>query len=797
MQGRSTWFLLGLFLTTVSTLLVELLNTRLLSVITWYHLSFFAVSTAMFGMSAGAIRVYLGGSMFEGPEAARQLARNATLFALSIPSAHVVVLSIPVHMEQGANSIASLAVMTVTMAVPFYLSGVVVAIALTRIPGPTGLIYAVDLIGAALGSLMVLPVLNSLDVSSATLFAGAVAAAAAVLFHRMSGSSRTLPLAAGVLCLLAAAQWNHVSPNGLRVGYAKDRVIQREDVHSEFWSLHGRVVIHKKIMDAPWYWGKGAGSPTKKVAIYPMDIDGMAGTSMTEWNGKPEALGWVQYDVASLPYHLRQGGKVAVIGVGGGRDVLTALWAKSESITGIEINKAFLHSISGPFREFAGVADRPEVRLIHDEARSYLSRTLDRYDVIQMSLIDTWASTGAGAFTLTENGLYTLEGWRVFFRALQPTGIFGVSRWYSAGAASETSRLLVLATASLLDRGVQDAAAHTMLIARHNVATLLVSPRPFPPKDLATLRRAAKRYQFRILVAPGIEPADDLLGQIVSSRSIPELSAVVATQPYDYSIPTDQRPYFFNILKPKDFLMGDLPADYRGVHAEGNLLASRTLTWLWIISAVLVLTVIVGPLVRAGLPDLDADEFSFAVAYFAIIGLGFMLVQIPLIQRFSVYLGHPTYSLAVILFSMILAAGLGSWLSDRLPVESGRRYVVGIPLGIATILLATVLSLQWIIDATIHLSLFHRCAVVVAVVSTVALPLGLCFPIGLRLVRQLSEDAMPWMWGVNGASSVLATVSAVWISMWSGIHASLFIATGLYALLAVPAIGLWSRGRRD
>jgi hypothetical protein len=194
----------------------------------------------------------------------------------------------------------------------------------------------------------------------------------------------------------------------------------------------------------------------------------------------------------------------------------------------------------------------------------------------------------------------------------------------------------VLSTASLLDRGVQAAAAHTVLVARQSVATLLVSPQPFRQNDLAIMRRTARQYGFSILLAPGVAPADALFGQIVSARSMPELDAIVATQPYDYSCPTDQRPYFFNILKPRDFLSGDLPPDYRGVHAEGNLLASRTLAWLWIISVVLVVVVILGPLLRAGLPNVSAREFSWALVYFAIIGLGFMLIQIPLIQRFSV-----------------------------------------------------------------------------------------------------------------------------------------------------------------
>jgi hypothetical protein len=211
---------------------------------------------------------------------------------------------------------------------------------------------------------------------------------------------------------------------------------------------------------------------------------------------------------------------------------------------------------------------------------------------------------------------------------------------------------------------------------------------------------------------------------------------------------------------------------------------------------ILVAAAILWPLWRAGLPNMERSTFLHSLAYFALIGSGFMLVQIPLIQRFSVYLGHPTYAVAVILFSMILATGAGSFVSDRVRIESDRRLAWAGPIGIAIVLLLMVIALQPIIDATLRYSLVARCAVVIALVGLAAFPLGFCFPLGLRLVRQLSQDAAPWMWGVNGAFGVLSSVSAIWISMWVGIDASLSLAIALYLLLLIPATALWQRGRQ-
>ncbi len=231
-----------------------------------------------------------------------------------------------------------------------------------------------------------------------------------------------------------------------------------------------------------------------------------------------------------------------------------------------------------------------------------------------------------------------------------------------------------------------------------------------------------------------------------------------------------------------------------GVVGLGNLMATITLAGLGIIAVLLVIAVIVVPLGRAGLPSMPASSFVHAVVYFALIGLGFMLVQIPAMQRFSVYLGHPTYAVAIILFSMILFAGLGSLVSDRISTEIKGLPCV-IPLGGALLILIVALATQTVIDATVQLGIVARCSVVVGLIGPVSFLLGFCFPIGMRLVERIADDAMPWMWGVNGACGVLASVLAVEVSIWRGINTSLLVAAILYALLPLPTVLLWRRGR--
>jgi len=786
MTPHRTFFLAGLFLTTCATLQIEVLCTRLLSVIAWYHLSFLAVSIAMLGMAAGAVRAYIRRDLFNTETAPRALARYSTFFGVSIPVCHIVNLCIPIQGSATPNAVAAVAVTIAVMTVPFYLSGIVVTVALTRVPGPTGLVYATDLIGAAAGSLLVIPLLNSWSISSATLLCSAVATTGAACFHVFAGTGKERAFAGLAVLLVASAFINDMGTNGLRVAWSKGNYRAPEDVIAERWSGHGLVTAHRPVSRKPQFWGEGEGAPEISVSVIMMTIDGLAGTTMTNWDRRVDSLDWIAHDVTALAHHLRRGKDVAVIGVGGGRDLLTAVWSRARSITGIEINRGFLDLLEKDLDTFAGLADRAEIVLEYDEARSYLTRTEQRFDVIQMSMIDSWASTGAGAFTLSENGLYTTEGWRAILGALRPDGIFTVSRWYSRDRPTELSRLVAMATSVLLERGVSDPDAQMVVAGRGLVATLVLSLRPFTSEELDTISRVADAEGFSLLVTPDSLGIDPLLSSLSECRSHEELLARVEHELYDLRPPTDERPYFFNILKPMAVFRGALSTVDLGVTGSGNLVATLMLLLLFCITTIYLVGTVVVPLIRVGPPQMAGSEFAASALYFALIGLGFMFVQIPFLQRFSVFLGHPTYALAIILFSMILFAGFGSLLSDRLADRHRHRALSILPAVTSGVLLIGAASLQPFIDSTISLGLFGRCVMVTLFVGGTALPLGAFFPLGLRTVRRISDDATPWLWGINGAAGVLAAVSAVAVSMWSGISTSLLLAAAAYALLYLP-----------
>lgn len=779
---------LGLALTMLATLLLEIVDSRLLSVVTWYHLSFVAISVAMLGAAAGAVAVFVSPARFPVGDGPRLLATWSGRFAMALPVSHLLSLAIPMPGGQQwtAMDVVVLALAMAVVTVPFALGGVVTTLALTRTNAPVGRLYAADLVGAAIGCLAAVVLLDATNLSAAAFAATAVAASGALAFRRAAGLGAGLAVPVTLACALVAFGLN-ARGEAIRVLYPKNRLAWSQPVLRSLWNSHAHILAFQPSVGPAFYWGPGLGAErfTNNQAF--VLVDGEAGTPMTEWDGRGESLDWVSYDVTALPYHLRQGGRVAIVGVGGGRDILAAIWSRSPSITGVEINDHVVALLTEHARRFTKIADHSGVTLVHDEGRAHLTRTSERFDVLQMSLVDTWAATGAGAFTLSENGLYTREAWRIFLDRLTPSGIVSVSRWFSPAQASETSRLMALAVGALLDRGVREPLGHLALVARNNVATLMVSPSPLSEADLDRIGSVSEARGFTVLASARTPPDDPRLAAIVRSGSDVALEAATADPTFDYRPPTDARPFFFNMLRPGAWLRGVTTTD--GGVISGNLRATSTLVAILVVALAFVAGAIVLPLAMRGRPALPGASLAAGLTYFTLIGVGFMCAQVAFLQRFSVLLGHPTYALVVVLFSMILFAGLGSYLSDRAVGRRGERFLLWTWL-LAVALVATASSIAAVCGTAVAWSTPTRIAVVLAIVAPLSIVLGFCFPFGARLVQARDAAAVAWMWGANGAAGVVASIAAVMLAMTFGIEANLWVAAAVYAALPLVARGL-------
>lgn len=806
-------FYAGLFLIAACTLMLQVVQTRILSVVAWYHLAFLAISMAMFGLTVGAVWLYLRRDRFTERTLSYDLSYYSTAFAVAIGLSLMVQMTLAPVVVRSMTAIAIWAGLALCIAVPFFFSGVVVSLALTRSPFPIGRVYGVDLLGAASGCLGVLLLLNTTDGPSAVLWIAAVAAAGALFFSgsAIGSAPNPRPLLDAVFkhraviaaFLAACAFLNGLTYHGLQPLVAKGRF---EDGNSHIlrnWNTFSRVAVYPEFTGPPALWG-----PSPRFALQGgpvmqrwLNIDGDAGTVAYRFNGNLEDVEFLRFDVTTLAYHLPGRERIAVIGVGGGRDILSAALFGSRDITGVEINPTFVWLLTRApgFADFTNLDKLNGVKFEIDEGRSWFARTTRQFDLIQMSLIDTWAATGAGAFSLSENGLYTVEAWKIFLSRLTDKGIYTVSRWYDAANPGEAGRMLSLAVAALMEMGARTPERHIFLAAGGSIATLIVARQPFSAADLDALHRATDRYQYRELVTPTAQPESETLRGIVRARDREQLEDFTSRQTFDLTPATDDRPFFFNQLPMNKPLWAIYVATsligsggVGGVRA-GNLVATATLLILFLVSLVLVSATIVIPL-RSAARDAGSRLVVCGTVYFLLIGIGFMTVEIALLQRLSVFLGHPVYSLSVSLFTLILATGVGSLLSDKLVLDNRWKILVW-----SAITSLYIFSLRYWLPPLLlgfdSATLLVRATLCVAAIAPAGLLMGFAFPAGMRLISAIDRRPTPWFWGINGAAGVLASVLAVATSIALGISATLAVGAACYLLLIPTALLLFGPPR--
>ena len=804
---QARWFYPGLFLVCMSVLMLQITETRILSVVSYYYFAFLTISMAMFGMTAGALIVYFKQDSFRPEHFSYHLSWTSTAYALSLVVCFLLQMASLLTLQPTITTLIVFLQLLLQLSVPFVFAGMTVSLALTRSPFKVGLVYGTDLAGAATGCLVVILLLNFMDAPSAMFVIAAIAAAAGFCFSRAGADAAggsALPWRylrePGVIAvlILALGLLNATTRFGFRPLFVKDHVESPRDFAFERWNSYSRIVADQSEEGRPFLWSASRTlDPTLRVESRLLTIDGFAGSTMPRYRGL-ESVEFLRLDMTNLAYSIRHGGKAAVLGVGSGRDLLSAYLFGFRDITGVELNPIFIDLLQNPkeLRGYAGLADLPGVHLVVDEGRSWFARTPDRFDVIQMSMIDTFASTGAGAFSLSENGLYTAEAWKVFLSDLTPSGVFTVSRWHSPENPAEIGRVVSLASAALFSLGVEDTSSHIFLASNGALGTIVIGRDRLSAADIQGLTETATRLQYAVVMSPAQPVELAVFKDLGAAKDLRDLEMRAAGYPMDLSPPTDSHPFFFNQLRishPEDVLK--MLGEYRrsgSFHQDaslvvaGNLLAVGTLFLLILLSAVLVIVVIVIP-GRSSTRTADRRLVWLGTAYFLLIGVGFMLVEISLIQRMSIFIGHPVYGLSIVLFSIILSTGIGSFLSERLTIRSRPLFTAWLGV-LGAYLMALPLWLPALTHALESAPLLIRAAATVGAILPAGLLMGFGFPTGMKLVTKWDPRPTPWFWGVNGAAGVLAAGLGVTSSIAFSINTTTELG-GLCYLFLLP-VGL-------
>lgn len=788
---------IGLFLITLATLMYEILLTRIFSVTMWYHFAFMAISVAMFGMTVGALIVYLLPRVFTQERAKYHLALNSVLFSISVVLGFLVHLKVRFVFDTSLKGLLSITATYLAVATPFVFSGIAVCLALTRFPKQISRLYAADLAGAALGCILFKYALDIVDGPSAVILVATLAGAGAFAFCLKRGYKRTHIAAIAVTVVffsLSLANSGLLFGNEplLRIKWYKG--VQKSKPTHEKWNSFSYVSVRDLGYMPPFGWGMSKAYPvlSRPVNQKMINIDVAAGTPLTMYTGKRSEIDFLKYDMVNLAHFLRRKANVMAVGIGGGRDVLSAIAFGQRSVTGVEINNNIIDMLINRYGEFAGHLDRdPRVKLVNDEARSYITRQDEEYDIIQVSMIDTWAATAAGAFVLTENSLYTIEAWKTFLDKLAPAGILTFTRWYTEGNPYEVYRIVSLASAALKESGANNPRGHVMVVkmtksktgsSATGIGTVLLSPEPFTDADIDMVELVSSRLGYEIVLTPR-QAQDENFAALASEKGADEF---IRGFRLDISPPTDNRPFFFNMLR-----FGDIfnKAFQEQGEIEQNLRAVSVLWMLVFIVAVLTALFILLPLsLSSGRRALGGNMPIFF--FFAAIGFGFILVEISQLQRLSVFLGHPSYSLSVVLFSLLLSSGIGSFSTRNIRGESLARAgrIRLLALVAVVILFGSVTPL--VIKMFRSADTIVRILVSVGILLPLGYFMGMAFPIGMRLAAKHSEGLTPWLWGINGATSVCGSVFAVVIALHFGISTSFW--TGFACYLVAFAAFSWA-----
>lgn len=767
--------LAGIGLVSFGALVLELSLTRLFSVILFYHFAFLAISIALLGLGAGGVAAYLYRERLARYSTRELGAACSIASALAIAAALEIVLHVPVSLELSGVNFLRLTVIYLVSAVPFFLTGLLCSAVYARETPRIPLIYAADLGGGALACLALVPLLDKLGAPNAIFFAAlAHAAAAAVWSPAKPSRRRALILGAALVLLIGANRaWDIVD-----VVYAKGvRLASIEKVEFVRWNAISRVEVDLKHDGSRW-----------------IVIDADANTALM--NAPPHAWQGVwernlMSASSAVVNVIRPRGDYAIIGPGGGVDVLRAVANGSPSVYGIEINPIITNDIMrGRYADYSyHLYQLPNVHIKTSDGRSFIRGTPHRFDVIEMTLVDTWASTAAGAFALSENYLYTVEAFEQYFQHLRPDGMVAVTRW-EFKQPREALRIVSVAMEALHKLGVADPAKHFMVISDGPLdidgrpVTVLAKKTTFTPEEERAAREDLQAHpNLTVLYMPSQHPANAFS------------SLIAGNDPYgfarDYSFNvapvTDNSPFLFFTLKTSQVLK-QAATGHKGIDWKVNL-GVVILLLVLLISIAAVLVFLILPLTLSRRRTRPA---LLPLGYFVAIGLGYMLVEITFIQRLVLFLGNPTYAITVVIFLLLLSSGAGSAASQRWFTRFTRIKLLLV--AIVAALLIEAVALPRLLTSLVGLPFIVKLAVSGLVLIPIGFAMGTPFPNGLRqLARALpsaertgNSEGIEWAWALNAGSSVLGSVLAMVIAVNLGLAITLACGAAAY----VVALGL-------
>jgi len=800
----------AIFLISAGVIGYEILLMRLLSVIQWYHFAYMIISLALLGFGASGTFITLA-QRWLIPRFHLSFTVSAVLFGLTSVCNFVLAQRIPFNPLEilwDRSQLLYLLVLYVLLSVPFFCAATCIGLAFARFKDQINRIYRFDLLGAGTGALALILLLFAFPPTTCLklLVALGFFAAALMSLNHPLPRSRWLAVAVFSCGLVLPLAWPDVWLS-IRISDYKGLSLALRVPDTAVLSQHSSplglltVVRSPKI---PFRYAPGLSlnyflEPPPQLGIF---TDGDSLSPITRYEGKREPLAYLDYLSSALPYHVLKQPKVLVLGAGGGTDVLMSLYHQAKSIDAVELNPQIIDLIKQVHGEFAGnLYQREGVRVHAAEARGFVAGSSERYDLIHISLLDSFSASASGGYALNETYLYTVEALEEYLHHLQPGGLLAITRWLKM-PPRDGLKLFATAVTALEKSGVDSPGRQVVMIRSWKTTTLLVKNGEFTEEEILAVGTFCEARSFDVAYYPGIRAMEANRYNVLEKPYLYEGAMALTGEKrndflkrYKFHITpaTDDRPYFFHFFK-----WGTLPEIF-SLKGRGGL---PLLEWTYPILIVTFLLAVLTSFVLILLPlwtlrrngSSRGDRNRIAL-YFLSLGLAFLFIEIAFIQKFILFLSHPLYAVAVVLCAFLVFAGFGSGYSSRWAQRFQQFHVrkEGMPIllvaiGIVTIALSYVILLPPLFHRWMALPDGLKIPISIALIAPLAFCMGMPFPLGLSRVATAMPDFIPWAWGVNGYASVLSAILATILAIHFGFTVVIGTALILYFL---AALALW------
>ena len=774
-----------------AALAYEILLIRLFSIVEWHHLAFLVISLALLGYGASGTVLALARErllgQFEAAAAAASIAFGSTSLGAFLVAQRLELNSLEIFWS--TRQFGTLFLLYLLFAVPFFCAATAIGLTLSKFGADSPRLYRADLIGggsSAAAATLLLFVIHPVTALQIVATAGFVAAP---LFA--ARRTATVLAMAGIIAVFAArpvmlplrlSQFKELS-HAMRIPDARI-VDERSSPHGLLTAVASPAVPFRH---APGLSLAFSGEIPEQIGVF---TDGGGLTPIVRYDGDPKTVEYLDFLPTALAYHAGFPKKrVAVIGAGGGSEVLSALTHGAQEVIAVELNPQMVDVA----RKFATTYDDRRVRVVVAEGRKFIRESEERYDAIQMALVGSHGASVAGTQALTESYLYTVEAMRELLGHLSPGGYLVITRWMQA-PPREVVKLLATAVLASERPG-----ARIALVRGWNTATLVVKNGDFARDEVDALRAFCTDRSLDLDYAPGVSREEANQFNVLDEPYLFDAAAALVTggdvredffERYKFNVrpATDERPYFSHSFRwravPELLLLrarGGLP-----LLEWGYLVLVAGLAQALVASIALILLPLL--LVRRTASP-DREPAWRLVIYFGAIGLAFLFIEIAFMQRLTLFLGHPLYAIAVVLSSFLFFGGLGSGASARIDADRVRL----VPYAVAVIALMALVIVRVLTGFGLGLPDPAKIAISVALVAPLAFVMGMPFPLGLRRLAALDEAAIPWAWGINGTASVLSSMLATLVAVHFGFSVLVALAAGLYALAGSGAGKHWSR----